>query len=46
MRNIIKIKISDLDDYKAHPFKVTDDEKMLELEESIKELGVLMSLDC
>ena len=36
------IDLSELHDFNNHPFKVLDDEKMLELVESIKENGVLM----
>lgn len=38
---IIDIPIDEIDDFPAHPFKVIDDEDMLELCESIKERGVL-----
>ena len=41
LKNIVYIPIDSLDDYEAQPFKVTDDEKMQELADSIKELGVL-----
>ena len=41
LKEIVYIPIEILDDYEAQPFKVIDDEKMRELEESIKELGVL-----
>lgn len=38
---IIDIPIDEIDDFPAHPFKVIDDDDMLELCESIKERGVL-----
>lgn len=38
---IIDILIEEIDDFPGHPFKVIDDEDMLELCESIKERGVL-----
>lgn len=39
--NISEIPINNLYNFKNHPFKITDDEKMEELIESIKEYGVL-----
>lgn len=42
--NLSKIKdipISDIDDFPDHPFKVKDDEDMMQLVESIKERGVI-----
>lgn len=41
LKDIVYIPIDSLEDYEAQPFKVSDDEKMIELAESIKELGVL-----
>ena len=38
---IIKVPLDELHDFKNHPFKVMDDEKMSELVESIKKNGVL-----
>lgn len=38
-----EIALLELHEYKGHPFKVLDDEKMQETVESIKEHGVLMS---
>lgn len=38
---IIDIPIAEIDDFPDHPFKVIDDEAMLELMESIKERGIL-----
>lgn len=39
---VITAKISDLYDFKDHPFRVVEDEGMLELAESIGERGVLV----
>jgi len=39
---VIEVNLSQLYDFKNHPFQVRDDEEMLELEESIKERGVLV----
>lgn len=39
-----EIEIDKLHDFRKHPFKVTDDEKMDELTESIKERGVLLPI--
>lgn len=39
-----EINIDKLYDFRKHPFKVTDDEKMEELTESIKERGVLLPI--
>lgn len=39
--NIIKVPLTDLYEFKGHPFRVLDDEKMEETVESIKKLGVL-----
>ena len=36
--------IKELHDFKEHPFRVTDDEDMLELIQSIKEKGILVPL--
>lgn len=38
---IVDIPISEIDDFPEHPFKVTENEDMLQLKESIKEYGVL-----
>ena len=38
---IIKVPLDELHDFKNHPFKVMDDEKMSELVESVKKNGVL-----
>lgn len=40
--NVTEISISDLQTFKAHPFKVTDDEKMDELAKSIENSGILV----
>ena len=39
-----EIEIDKIHDFRKHPFKVTDDEKMDELTESIKERGVLLPI--
>ena len=38
---VSEVPISDLHEFKGHPFRVTDDEQMAELVESIKKNGVL-----
>lgn len=40
--SVVEISLSDLHEFKGHPFKVVVDEKMLELSESIKENGVII----
>ena len=40
--SVIEIELSKLHEFKNHPFKVTDDDKMQELAESIKQNGVLV----
>ena len=44
MKNIKKINIMDIDDFKDHPFKVKQDESFKELLESIKDNGLLEPL--
>ena len=44
MKNIKKINIMDIDDFKDHPFKVKQDESFKELKQSIKEHGLLEPL--
>ena len=39
---VMEISLSELHPFKGHPFKVTDDEAMLETAESIREYGVLV----
>jgi ParB family chromosome partitioning protein len=39
---IIRVKISDLHDFKDHPFRVEEDDEMMVLVESIKDRGVLV----
>lgn len=39
---VMDIPLSDLHAFKGHPFKVLDDEKMMETVESIKQYGVLV----
>ena len=41
LSKIKDIPISDIDDFPGHPFKVKDDEDMMQLVESIKERGVI-----
>ena len=38
---VVEIDLSELHEFKNHPFRVVDDEKMQELAESIKEKGVV-----
>lgn len=42
IEQVQEITLSDLYDFKGHPFKVLDDEKMQETVESIRSYGVLM----
>jgi len=37
MNNIIKLKIREIDLFKAHPFKVVNDDSLKQLAQSIKE---------
>ena len=39
---VMDIPLSDLHAFKGHPFKVLDDEKMMETVESVKQYGVLV----
>lgn len=39
---VIRIPLCDLHDFKGHPFRVADDEKMAETAESIREYGILV----
>jgi ParB family chromosome partitioning protein len=39
---VVSVKLSQLYDFKNHPFKVMDDEEMLELAQSVSERGVLV----
>ena len=39
---VCEIELKELHDFKGHPFKVRDDEKMQEMVESIKKTGVLV----
>ena len=41
MESIVKIKISQIDDFQDHPFLVNDDDALKELAQSIKENGLL-----
>ena len=42
IEQVQEIALSELHEFKGHPFKVLDDEKMQETVESIREHGVLM----
>ena len=42
--NITYLKIEDLVDFEAQPFKVIDDDAMHELVDSIKTVGVLVTI--
>lgn len=39
---IVRVKLTDLYEFKNHPFRVADDEKMEETTESIRRYGVLV----
>lgn len=41
MKDIVKININDIDEFKNHPFLVKEDDSLLELVESIKKNGLL-----
>ena len=43
-KTITYLKIDDLVDFEAQPFKVVDDEAMQELVDSIKTVGVLVPI--
>ena len=42
---IREIPLKEIDDFPDHPFQVRDDEDMMQLVESIKEKGVLYTID-
>lgn len=42
LEKVIDIKISDIDDFPDHPFKVIENDEMYNMSESIKENGVLV----
>ena len=44
MSSIVKIRISEIDSFKNHPFLVNDDNSLKELAESIKTNGLLNPL--
>ncbi len=44
MKEIVKIKLSDIDSFKNHPFKVNKDDSLNELITSIRENGLLNPL--
>ena len=41
IQKIYDIPISEIDDFPDHPFKVRDDEDMLQLVESVRERGII-----
>ena len=41
LEHIQNIKINEITDFPNHPYKVLDDDEMLEMSESIKENGVI-----
>ena len=41
---IRQVRLSELHPFKEHPFRVMDDDKMMETVESVKEYGVLVPL--
>ena len=43
---IFDIPLSEIDDFPGHPYRVLDDEDMQNLMESIKDRGVILSLQC
>ena len=43
---IFGIPLSEIDDFPGHPYRVLDDEDMQNLMESIKDRGVILSLQC
>ena len=44
MKEIVKIKLSDIDSFENHPFKVIKDDSLNELITSIRENGLLNPL--
>ena len=42
LEKVVDIKISDIDDFPDHPFKVIENEDMFNMRDSIKENGVLV----
>lgn len=44
MKEIVKIKLSDIDSFENHPFKVNKDDSLNELITSIRENGLLNPL--
>lgn len=39
---VVVLSIDDIDDFKDHPFKIKNDEKMEEMVESVKQNGILL----
>ena len=44
MNKLIKIKLSDIDQFKNHPYKVENDDSIKELAKSIRENGLINPL--
>ena len=44
MKEVIKIKLNNIDDFENHPFQVRNDESLKELTDSIRENGLLNPL--
>ena len=44
MNNVIKVKLSEIDNFKDHPFSVRNDDSIKELMQSIKENGLMNPL--
>lgn len=44
MNNIIKLKIREIDSFKDHPFKVVNDDSLMQLAQSIKDNGLLVPI--
>ena len=43
---VLEIPLSELHPFKDHPFKVKDDEAMMETADSVRQYGVVGSGDC
>lgn len=42
LEKVVNLSISEIDDFPNHPFKVSDDDELMQLSESIKENGMLV----
>jgi len=40
--NVVELPVEDLHEFRNHPFKVVDDDRMVDTAESIREYGVLV----